>query len=169
MVDVLKVDHADILYDLKPIENDLDEGENDRDAVVRQIGRSHFVLKAESFATLSVKIHNRTEDTLRLLLRLQPALRHQPHTIALDLSKRFAWSGVLQRALHPAIKPGGVFVAELGVIALAQGDYEINASVEETKGRRTPVAAHSADAVGTGTERRIWHARSPCLIDAVER
>lgn len=169
MVDVLKVDHADIEYDLRPIENASEDGEKDENTVVRQIGRSHFVLKAESFATLSVKIHNRTQDTLSLLLRLQPALRHQPHNIALDLSKRFAWSGVLQRALHPAIEPGGVCVAELGVIALAQGDYEINASVEEVKSRRTPAAAKRTDAVGsvTGTERRIWHARSPCLIDAI--
>ncbi|KAK5276171.1 hypothetical protein LTR40_011971, partial [Exophiala xenobiotica] len=98
-----------------------------------------------------------------------PALRHQPHNIALDLSRRFAWTGVLQRALHPAVEPGGVCVAELGIIALAQGDYEINASVEEVKGRRSHASAKTADSVGSGSERRIWHARSACLIDAADR
>ncbi|KIV77034.1 hypothetical protein PV11_08872 [Exophiala sideris] len=160
MIDALKIDHVEIEYSLAPVE---DAGE-----AVKQIGRSHFVVKTEVFATLSIKIRNHTEDTLGLILRLQPALRHQPHNIALDLSRRFAWSGVLQRALHPAIEPGGVFVADLGIIALVQGDYEVNASVEEIKGRRTQATSKSADAVGANSGRRIWHARSPCLIDAVE-
>ncbi|KIX09886.1 uncharacterized protein Z518_00967 [Rhinocladiella mackenziei CBS 650.93] len=166
MVDVLKLDHIDIEYGLKSYSNP--PIDNDSDTTVKQIGRSHFFLQTETFATLLVMIHNHTPDTLQLLLRLQPALRHQTHNIALDLSKRFAWSGVLQRALHPPIEPGGTYVAELGIIALAQGDYEINASVEEIKGRRTHIAANAANAVGTGTARRIWHARSACLIDAGE-
>jgi hypothetical protein len=166
MVDVIKVDHVEIEYDLQPLEKIRQESEKLAVPAVRRIGRSHFVLRSESFATLTVTIRNRTSDSLRLLLRLQPALRHQPHNIALDLAKRFAWSGVLQRALHPAIEPDGACVAELGVIALAEGEYEINVSVEEIKGRRTDVAAKPAQAVSVGTERRIWHARSPCLIDA---
>lgn len=162
MIDALKIDHVEIEYALTPVE--------DGDGGVEQLGRSHFVVKSEKFATLSVKIRNRTQDTLGLILRLQPALRHQQHNIALDLSRRFAWSGVLQRALHPAVGPGGVSVAELGIIALVPGDYEINASVEEIKGRRRTHAGggRSADAVGASSDRRIWHARSSCLIDAVE-
>ncbi|KAJ9495758.1 hypothetical protein H2202_008801 [Exophiala xenobiotica] len=167
MVDTLKLDHVDIEYNLVPAEDHNPET-GDGEAV-QQVGRYHFTMKPEVFATLSVKIHNRTRDTLKLLLRLQPALRHQPHNIALDLSRRFAWTGVLQRALHPAVEPGGVCVAELGIIALAQGDYEINASVEEVKGRRSHASAKTADSVGSGSERRIWHARSACLIDAADR
>ncbi|KAI1611937.1 TRAPP II complex [Exophiala viscosa] len=160
MIDALKIDHVEIEYSLAPVEG--------CDEAVKQIGHSHFVVKPEVFAALSVRVRNRTEDTLGLILRLQPALRHQPHNIALDLSRRFAWSGVLQRALHPAIEPGGVYVAELGIIALVQGDYEVNASVEEIKGRRLHATSKTADPVGASSDRRIWHARSPCLIDALE-
>lgn len=165
MVDVLKVDHVDFEYILEPCDEGANDIEGGASAAVKPIGRSHFTLKPETFATLSVKVHNHSPDTLPLLLRLQPALRHQPHNIALDLSRRFAWSGVLQRALHPAIEPGGTCVAELGIIALVQGEYEITASVEEVKARRLPSTAKA----GAASERRIWHARTPCLIDAVEK
>ncbi|EXJ83741.1 hypothetical protein A1O1_07367 [Capronia coronata CBS 617.96] len=168
MVDALKMDHVDFEYVLRPCDEEADKSEAHANTAVKQIGRSHFNLKPETFATLSVKVHNHTQDTLPLLLRLQPALRHQPHNIALDLSRRFAWSGVLQRALHPAIEPGGTCVAELGVIALVQGEYEITTSVEEVKARRVTGAAKGGGASAARFERRIWHARSPCLIDAVE-
>ncbi|EXJ87617.1 hypothetical protein A1O3_04578 [Capronia epimyces CBS 606.96] len=167
MVDVLKMDHVDFEYILEPCDEEAEEVESDAYGAVKQIGKSHFILKSERFATLSVKVHNHTQDTLPLLLRLQPALRHQPHNIALDLSRRFAWSGVLQRALQPAIEPGGTGLAELGIIALVQGEYEITASVEEIKAHRLPRAAKTGDATGAVSERRIWHARSPCVIDAV--
>ncbi|KAK6365630.1 hypothetical protein LTS17_011016 [Exophiala oligosperma] len=160
MVDALKSDHVEIEYGLVLAEKP--ESPDGDDKAIQQTGRYHFTMKTELFATLSIKIHNRTRDTLKLLLRLQPSLRNQPHNIALDLSRRLAWTGVLQRALHPAIEPGGLCVAELGIIALAQGDYEINASLEEIKGLRT-----NPPSVGSG--RRMWHARSPCLIDAVHR
>ncbi|KIW20678.1 hypothetical protein PV08_01255 [Exophiala spinifera] len=164
MVDALKSDHVEIEYDLLPAEkSDAQSADESADGqTIQQIGRYHFAMKTEVFTTLSVRVHNRTRDTLRLLLRLQPSLRNQPHNIALDLSRRLAWTGVLQRALHPAIEPGGVCVAQLGIIALAQGDYEINASVEEVKGFRT-------DPPTVGSGRRMWHARSPCLIDAIHR
>ena len=165
MVDTLKVEHVEIDYIVKPHEKN--ENENGDTLIVREMGRSHFAVKTESFATLFVTIHNHTEETLPLILRLQPALRYQPHSIALDLSKRFAWTGVLQRAIHPAIESGGVFVAQLGIIALVDGEYEINASVEEIASRRTPSSTKSSDGSGTGSGRRIWHARSPCVIDAI--
>jgi trafficking protein particle complex subunit 9 len=151
MVDALRVEHVEIEYALRT-------NEQISEPTIKQVGRFHFTVQTETFATLSTTIHNHTQTPLRLILRLQPALRHQPHNIALDLSKRLAWTGVLQRAVHPAIEPGGTFVADLGIIALVDGEYEINASVEEIVGRRS---------AGTNsTERRIWHARSPCIIDA---
>lgn len=169
MVDALKLDHVDIQYSLTLFKNESDDKSATEDGVgVTQVGRSHFVLPSETFASLKVRVQNHTEDTLRLLLRLQPSLRHQPHNVALDLSKRFAWSGVLQRAIHPAIEPRGFCEAELGIIALVQGNYNINASVEEIKGRRKQPPTKTTDTVRMGPERRIWHARSPCLIDAVD-
>ncbi|KIW97369.1 uncharacterized protein Z519_02761 [Cladophialophora bantiana CBS 173.52] len=166
MVDALKIDHVEIEFAVRPHEKTQEVDGNGKTAV-SQIGKSHFVVKTEVFATLSATIHNHTQEALRLILRLQPALRHQPHNIALDLTKRFTWTGVLQRALHPAVEPGGVCVAELGIIALADGEYEINASVEEISRRRTPNTAKSSEVPGAVVERRIWHARSPCLIDAM--
>ncbi|RVX71052.1 hypothetical protein B0A52_03417 [Exophiala mesophila] len=165
MVDVLRLDHVEIDYTLTPVEPP--SGDSPRVQVMKQVGKSHFILPAETFATLKVKVHNRTTDTLRLLLRLQPALRNQPHNIALDLSKRFAWSGVLQSALHPSIEPNGVGEAELGIIALVAGDYEINASVEEIKGRhRSNSKTPNGQYPDPG--RRIWHARSPFQLDATD-
>ncbi|KIW76106.1 hypothetical protein Z517_10851 [Fonsecaea pedrosoi CBS 271.37] len=105
MVDALKVEHVEIDFALKPHEHSQDIDGTGGTAVT-QIGRSHFVVQTEVFATLSATIRNHTQEPLRLLLRLQPALRYQPHNIALDLTKRFLWTGVLQRALHPAIEPG---------------------------------------------------------------
>ncbi|KIW70877.1 hypothetical protein PV04_03112 [Phialophora macrospora] len=166
MVDALKVDHVEIEYTVKPHEQMTDTAGNDDVATVKQVGRAHFLVKTESFSTLFVTIHNHSQETLRLILRLQPALRHQPQNIALDLSKRFAWTGVLQRSVHPAIEPGGAFVAQLGIIALVDGEYVINASVEEVAGRRTNSGVKATDAANAGTDRRIWHARSPCLVDA---
>jgi hypothetical protein len=166
MVDVLKMDHVDISYTIVPNDATSNKPSTDRGEMVEQVGKSHFIVRTESFATLKVHVHNRTQDTLRLILRLQPTLRHQPHNIALDLAKLFAWTGVLQRALHPSIPPDGTCEAELGIIALVQGKYDISASVEEIKGRRKNTATKLADAGGHGGERRIWHARTPCMIDA---
>jgi len=166
MVEALKMDHVNIDYAISLCHSGLDTGRGPG-PTVKQIGRSHFVLPNETFATLKVRVHNRTQDTLQLLLRLQPSLRHQPHNIALDLSKRFAWSGVLQRPLRPAIEPGGVCESELGIIALVEGNYDMNVSVEEIKARRKRTPGKAFDAIGSGSvERRIWQARSPCLIDA---
>lgn len=166
MVEALKMDHVNIDYTISLCRGS-EKSDSGGGVPIKQIGKSHFLLQNETFATLKVRVHNHTQDTLELLLRLQPSLRHQPHNIALDLSKRFAWSGVLQRALRPAIEPGGVCETELGIIALVEGNYDINASVEEIKARRKRTTGKTSDPLGGGAERRIWQARSPCLIDAV--
>ncbi|KAK5065274.1 hypothetical protein LTR84_001112 [Exophiala bonariae] len=166
MVEALKMDHVAIDYDIAPCSSSKvsDDGQAD---LVKQAGKSHFIIRNEAFATLKVRVRNHTQDTLHLLLRLQPSLRHQPHNIALDLSKRFAWSGVLQRALRPAIEPGGMCETELGIIPLVEGNYDIYASVEEIKARGKGTLKKTLEGIGGGAERRIWRARSPCLIDAV--
>lgn len=166
MVEALKVDHVAIDYTITPCQGS-EQSEGRRDDLVKQTGKSHFILRNETFANLKVRVHNHTKDALQLLLRLQPSLRHQPHNIALDLSKRFAWSGVLQRALRPVIEPGGVCETELGIIALVEGNYDIYASVEEIKACGKRESGRTLNAFSSDTERRIWRARSPCLIDAV--
>ena len=164
MIDVLKVEHVDISFEIKP---DVKASADTADSV-KTLGRSHYLVPVESFATLHIRIHNRSKDKLALLLRLQPSLRDQPHNIALDLSRRFAWSGVLQQALHPALEPGDVREAKLGIVSFAAGNYEVNATVEEIKGLRRMAATSVDGIIGNGPERRIWHARMPCLIDAVD-
>jgi trafficking protein particle complex subunit 9 len=134
-----------------------------------QDGHARFTLQTNFFATFSCRIQNRSSAKKHLLLRIQPSVRDQTHTIALDLSKRFAWTGMLQRVLHPPLAPHEVREANLGIMALCAGKYEIAATVEELKvaaqgpvGRKTDVSSQSND-------RRIWHAREPCLVDAVEQ
>ena len=167
MIDALKVDHVGVSFSIKPAtEHDATSAEQNKKDVA-QVGISHYQLITDCFATLVVRVHNRTKETMRLLLRLQPSLRNQPHNVALELSKRFAWSGVLQRALNPPIEPDACRDIELEVIALAEGDYEFNATVEEIKGRSA--ASGNIGGVAASTERRIWHARQPCLIDAVAK
>lgn len=168
MIDVLRVDHVEVSYDLiqKPA---LSSPDGAATSPITLLENSHYSLQTEVFATLRVRVRNLSSDKLALLLRLQPALREQPHGVALDLSRRLAWSGVLQRVLHPPLAPGDERIAELGIAVLAAGLYEVTATVEEVTPRASPVADRTADlgSLARG-QRRLWHARSPCLIDAVD-
>jgi trafficking protein particle complex subunit 9 len=166
MIDCVRVDDVEIDFLVKPFHDESSNINDEDENCIQQVGKSQFILHTETFASLVIRIHNRTKQRLKLLLRLQPSLRNQPHNIALDLSKRLAWSGVLQRALRPALEPGEVREAELGITALVEGYFEIGATVEEIQGRRPN--AKSKVENSASTERRIWQAREPCLIDAME-
>ena len=159
MIDVLKVEHVGIQFEV------VADAETPVDAV-KKLGRSHYQVPSESFGMLRVTVRNRSKDKLALLLRLQISLRDQPHNIALDLTRRFAYSGLLQQAM-PKLETGEERVAKLGIVPLIEGKYEINATVEEIRGRRRAEKAAGDGMVGSGPERRIWHARGPCWVDAV--
>jgi hypothetical protein len=74
---------------------------------------------------------------------------------------------MLQRALHPPLEAGEIREVELGIIALCEGDFEIGATVEEV--RPTVIQPIQSGSLPRGADkRRIWHAREPCLIDAVD-
>ncbi|KAI9799449.1 MAG: hypothetical protein M1825_004549 [Sarcosagium campestre] len=126
--------------------NSLDE-ESPSDTSVQKKGNSTFSARAGSMLTAQCLIRNRTTtQTLRLILRLRPSLRElhldapigqtlgrsaaATHGTALDLSKRLAWHGALQRPL-PVLQPGEATVIELGLCALCAGEFEVGASVEE--------------------------------------
>ncbi|KAK5941701.1 hypothetical protein PMZ80_005651 [Knufia obscura] len=156
MIDALRVEHVQISFDLLPAR------EGDGDKVVRN-GKGEFEVRWNVFARLIVKVQNLTQDDLRLLLRLQPSLADQSHSLAMDLSKKFVWSGVLQRVVKAGIKPGQTVESELGVVCLAVGAYQVNATVEEIRGRKREIEGVN----GGDAERRIWHARRPALIRAV--
>ena len=164
MIDALKVDPVDIRFTKSRIDP---ASSNTGSASLRVTDLSPLILPVGIFAKVVVRVHNRSQGKLHLLLRLQPSLRDQPHTLALDLSKRFAWSGMLQRPLHPALEPGEVREADLGITALASGRLEISATVEEIKTSRPERHLDGVNSISVGPERRIWHAREHCLINAV--
>jgi hypothetical protein len=169
MIDAMKIDEVEIDFSIRALEEDSkSQSEPTAKARVRQTGRAHFVLQTNILSTLTVKIHNRSGDSVHLLLRLQPSLRNQPHNIALDLSKRFAWTGMLQRALHPPLEAGEIREAELGIVALCEGDFEVAVTVEEVRTNIKQSTQNGGLPVGA-RKRRIWHAREPCVIDAVDR
>ncbi|KAI9864619.1 MAG: hypothetical protein M1813_003108 [Trichoglossum hirsutum] len=106
--------------------------EDTRSAGVRQLGPSKFEVFTDELVTLTTRIQNRSGQPIYPLLRLQPSLRNQPHNVALDLSKRFAHNGLLQRPLS-LLRPGQVTEDEMGVCMLCRGEFEIGVSIEEIR------------------------------------
>lgn len=144
---------------------------------VVQLGNAEHSAPVDSFLVLNTRLKNRSSRTIFPLLRLRPNLADQPREVALDLSKRFAWSGVLQRTLPPLL-PGGEILVELPVRALCSGEYEIGATVEEIKvaesGREDE--PHQDDRHGRELDdfvqevsRRTWSANLPCKLKIVDQ
>ncbi|KAG4436993.1 hypothetical protein IFR05_007531 [Cadophora sp. M221] len=133
-------------------------------------------LITDDFSELKVRIINRTSELINPLLRLQPSLRNQPHNISLDLSKKLVWNGTLQQTLPPLAGKDSLEIV-FGVTALARGEFDISASVEEAQLKEEPKKAEKSeggrprantrsmmDAVLGARERRIWHCREPCRV-----
>lgn len=127
-------------------------------------------------AEVKICITNRSNEPILPVLRIQPSMRNQPHSMALDLSKKFVWNGVLQQSL-PALAGKESTEVIVGVTALCRGEFEINASVEEARltgaakedkadeNKRPRANTRSImDTLLGVKERRIWHSREPCLI-----
>jgi trafficking protein particle complex subunit 9 len=174
MVDAIRLEDVEVKFSLASF---------DEEHPVTQVKSSKYTAKTNGFFNLAVEIQNRSSRPIHPLLRLQPGLCNQPSTIALDLLKRLAWTGTLQRAL-PVVPGGEKIVATLGLIFFCRGEYEIGASVEEVRLMK-PVAggddiSHLRNSGGNidemfipdtfaadGTRRRrIWHARDHCVIAA---
>ncbi|KAE8450136.1 hypothetical protein EG329_006917 [Mollisiaceae sp. DMI_Dod_QoI] len=137
-------------------------------------GNTKHQLLTDAFSEIKVRISNRTSETIYPLLRLQPSCRNQPHNLALDLTKKLVWNGTLQQTLPPLPGMQNLEVS-FGVTALARGEFEISASVEEARlqnpppepvqtGRPRANTRQMMDAVLGAKERRIWHSREPFLI-----
>lgn len=149
----------------------------------------------DEFAQVRVVVTNRTREPIHPTLRLMPSLRHRPLNVALDFTRKFAWNGTLQRALPP-LAAGSATEVALGAVPLCRGEFEISASVEETRLWSPPAAANKDsndnDDVAAGTvppptrrerseteimmdavlgakERRIWHSRRPCFVSVRDR
>jgi hypothetical protein len=149
------------------------------DEAVKQLGRAKFEVPVDEFLTMKTSIRNRSPYPISPILRLQPHLAGLPHNIALDLDKRFSWTGVLQRKL-PVIPPGETVESELGIVALCSGTFEIGATVDEAelikpesgseeKGKRprsdTQTLLQGGDMLGE-PKLRAWHLKESCIIIA---
>ncbi|KAH9882730.1 hypothetical protein J1614_000095, partial [Plenodomus biglobosus] len=146
------------------------------DEAIRQVGRAKFQVLVDQFLTVRTTIHNRSPHPISPLLRLQPHVANLPHNIALDLDKRFSWTGVLQRRL-PVIEPEQTVESELGIVPLCSGVYELTATVDEVElmigeskddGKRARSDTQmllQGDILGE-PKLRIWHSSEPCTIIA---
>jgi hypothetical protein len=169
MIEAIKLGDLQIETSVEP------DFADDEENAVRQVGQSRFDVSVDTFLTLKTKIFNRSPAPITPLLRLQPHLAGLPHNIALDLDKRFSWTGVLQRRL-PTIQPGQTVESDLGIVALSSGTFEIGATVDEVelqqtesevKGNRprSGTATMQAEVLGE-PKLRSWHMKEPCTIVA---
>ncbi|KAJ5397329.1 hypothetical protein N7509_005442 [Penicillium cosmopolitanum] len=175
MVEAMRLEDVEMTFSLTSPSTASASAESS-DAIT-QSGRSRFRVMTDDLLTLNVNVHNRSSRPVHPLLRLQPSLRHQPNNVALDLTRRLAWSGMLQQAL-PILQSGESTQASIGVTVLCRGEYEFGASVEEArllrsfgeepKGDDDPHDDSIQDTFGADVvrRRRIWHAKETCIIHA---
>ncbi|KAI9692641.1 MAG: hypothetical protein M1820_009518 [Bogoriella megaspora] len=181
MLEVLREDDVGVEMVVRgEIGSDDEEGEEKE--VVRRLGRSRFEVRVDEFVTVRTKVRNRGVGRIHPMLRLQPRLADQQEGVALDLDRKIAWSGLLQRVL-PVLGAGAEVEVDLGFCALCSGEFEIVATVEEVqvlqsedegdgsaKGHaraRSRTVTLSEDLM-KDKGRRVWHASEPCRIVAVE-
>lgn len=177
MVSALKLDDIGIRFSVLPSSSSSSSKitPTDETELVKQTGRATFEVPTSTFLTLRTQILNRSPAPIHPLLRLQPTLRNQPHNIALDLSKKFLWSGVLQRVL-PVLEGGQETNVDMGICVLSQGSYEVGAAVEEVRvlvgedgdGKKKE-EEESEDLVLRGRkkgerERRVWYSGEACVV-----
>jgi hypothetical protein len=174
MVEAIKLDDLAISTTIVP-----DYSAPGEDDPVRPLGRAKFQVPVDDFLTMKTTIHNRSPHPISAILRLQPYLAGLPHNIALDLDKRFSWTGVLQRKLS-VIPPGGSVESELGIVALCSGTFEIGATIDEAEmikkesesGREakrprsdTQTLLQGGDVLGE-PKLRTWYMKEPCIVVA---
>lgn len=175
MVEAMRLEDVEMTFSMAPSSSSGDSN------AIEQTGRSRFRVKTDDLLTLTVTVHNRSSRPIHPLLRLQPSLRHQPNNVALDLTRRLVWTGMLQQAL-PILPSGESTQTSIGLTVLCRGEYEFGASVEEARLLRPSLLephAQNADApahdeggikdtfgVDVVRRRRIWHAKELCIVHA---
>lgn len=170
MIDAIKVDEVGIEISVRnPEEPQSDEGKTN-------------VVFVDEFVELNVRVTNRTDQPIYPFLRIMPALCHRPLNVALDFTRKFAFNGTLQQTL-PLLQGKSSVDASVGVTALCRGEFEITASVDETRlwtpateeeKKRASARPRSEtqtmmDAALGAKERRIWHSRQPCHLVVRDR
>ncbi|GFF53838.1 transport protein particle subunit trs120 [Aspergillus udagawae] len=186
MVDAFRLEAMDISFSLSPSFPKEKASTAERIDEVMQIGRSKYKVQTDEMLDLTVTVRNRSSKPIQPILRLQPSLRHQPSNVALDLSRRLAWTGMLQQVLP--ILPGGESTSvTIGVTIFCHGEYEVGASIEEVRTLRSAPGfekdQNSADGapalhddevirdsfgLDVTRRRRIWHGRETCIMHACD-
>lgn len=178
MVEAMRLEDVEMTFSLAS------PSSSDDSRAVEQTGRSRFRVKTDDLLTLTVTVRNRSSRPIHPLLRLQPSLRHQPNSVALDLTRRLVWTGMLQQAL-PILPSGESTTTSIGVTVLCRGEYEFGASVEEARLLRSSFPDDNAQTGDSATlyddggikdtfgadvvrRRRIWHAKELCIIQATD-
>lgn len=180
MVEAMRLEDVEMNFSLTPSSfGGLEADENDKSVI--RVGRSKYKVLTDEMLNLTVHVHNRSSRPVHPLLRLQPSLRHQPSNIALDLSRRLAWTGMLQQVL-PILHSGESTQATVGLTVFCRGEYEFGATVEEVRLLK-PEPSHDEGAtlsspfhddgvikdtfgMDVAKKRRIWHAKETCVINA---
>lgn len=167
MVEAMKLD--DIVINMSVVKSGSDEL-----GLPRQLGLSKFEVEVNCPSTVRTVIQNRSSKPICSVLRLQPSLAHVPHNAALDLNKKLAWSGLLQRPIS-WLAPGASTQVDLVVYALCSGIFEISVTVEElisseematTNGSASDKTrlGHILDHLQGDISKKVWHAKEPCTI-----
>jgi hypothetical protein len=164
MLEAVKLDDVKIEMEIVA-----DEAEEEGD--VERLGHAKFGVKTDEFYTLKTTIVNRSPRPISPVLRLQPHLSDLTHTVALDLDKRFSWTGALQSKI-PVLQPGAEYTYELGVVALCSGTFEMGATLDEAEVPKEEGRARSdtqsilqGDIIGE-VKLRSWVLKEPCVIVA---
>ncbi|RFN55454.1 hypothetical protein FIE12Z_329 [Fusarium flagelliforme] len=162
MIEAIKVDEVDIELSVE-----------DADGNAAETG----VAYVDEFMQLKVRVTNLTAQKIHPLVRILPALCHRPANVGLEFTRKLAWNGTLQQ-LIPVLEGHGSAEVSVGMTVLCRGEFEISASVEEVQvweePRVEPTRARSEsqtmkDAALGVKERRIWHARQPCMLMTRDR
>ncbi|KAI1169205.1 hypercellular protein A [Nemania serpens] len=145
----------------------------------------------DEFVQIRVRVTNRTSQPIYPTVRILPSLSSRPVNVALDFTRKLAWNGTLQQTL-PLLDANSSTELRIGATALCRGEFEISASVEETRlwsaapekperesshdKEREAIAQRERadtqsimDAVLGAKQRRIWHSRRPCIVAVRDR
>ncbi|KAK8058358.1 hypothetical protein PG994_008806 [Apiospora phragmitis] len=133
-IEAVKIDEVGIELSVEPIASGSTtspESSNDSSSA------SESFISVDDFVQIRVRLTNRTLQPIYPTLRLMPALAHRPLNVALDFTRKFAWNGTLQQTL-PLLDAHATTEVCIGATALCRGEFELMASVEETRlwGRR---------------------------------
>ncbi|KAI0019599.1 Trs120-domain-containing protein [Xylariomycetidae sp. FL0641] len=184
MIEAIKIDEVGIDLWVEPQPSSGEDAEVEDSKAGEKKKNNDATVFVDTPFRLYVRVTNRSQQRLpRPTVRIMPALRHRGGGLsALDLTRKLAWNGVLQRGLPGAFLEAGTHAdVVLGATPLCRGAFEVAASVEETVLPPLEGSAEKGGAAGGGKrarsdteimmdavlgkrERRVWHSRMPCLL-----